>query len=130
MSALHEKTPVASGNLKGSYQMSVFNQGNALVLDITADRSFLNVVDGRGKNLTPPPVDSIREWMRHKGLDQEYAYAVAKKIGKDGIEPRDLFEGLDINTMIFQPMVIAMGSSLDETVKEWGQLFERNESTN
>lgn len=45
---------------------------------------FVN--DGRrpGKQ---PPIKTIEDWCKRKGIKKEYAYSIAKAIGKKGIKP-------------------------------------------
>jgi len=47
------------------------------------------VEDGRRAGARPPPVDGILDWVRDKlGGGRATAFAVARKIGRDGIEAR------------------------------------------
>jgi hypothetical protein len=52
------------------------------------------VISGRKPNSTPPPVAVILEWMRRKGIvgGIDIAYAISRKIGRDGIVGRDFLK--------------------------------------
>lgn len=82
--------PVASGQLRGSIKVTQqragggrFTRGFTVVADVPYS---LWVERGRGPGRMPP-VDAIRRWTVHKGIDPSAAFPIARKIGRVGTKP-------------------------------------------
>lgn len=89
--ALSKIAPVASGSLRDSYTSKGRTEGDTVIGEVTAGPTHKHIVGGRGKNKPMPPVEQIRQWLRSKGeSDVSGAYAIARKIGRDGIAPKDI----------------------------------------
>lgn len=113
-----KRRAVATGTLKNSLSYVNLSRNGKIVLQFTAKgvaKSYADPVEfGRGKNKTPPPVSAIEAWIKQKPIRlqdkkkggfakmtpqkiRSAAFAIARKIGKDGIEPvryyRDAIEG-------------------------------------
>ena len=85
-----ELAPVASGQLRGSIKVTQqrvssgrFTAGFTVIADVPYS---LFVERGRGPG-KQPPVDAIRRWTVHKGIDPAAAYPIARAIGRRGTRP-------------------------------------------
>lgn len=76
----------ASGRLIRSIKHEVIEAGEALFLLIEAAPHAKYVDEGRRPG-TMPPVDSIREWTKMKGIPEKAAWPIARSIFKFGIKP-------------------------------------------
>lgn len=103
---------VASGNLKNSltYSLRKTNEGYTMQFKArgTAAKYAEVIEDGRAKGAKMPPVQPILEWIKIKGIKARdkkgkileqtesrkrgLAFAIARGIGKNGIEPVKYFE--------------------------------------
>lgn len=91
---LRSNDKIASGDLIKSLDTRVLKTGfgTSYTLKIIAEEYLKYVESGRRKGSKPPPIKPIREWARHKGLDESLAYPIAKKIGENGIKPLDVID--------------------------------------
>lgn len=100
----------ATGNLINSIKaknVTISENMETISFDLDALNYLINVDKGRGRNLTPPPIWSIINWIKAKGINirnekgrfikgniinntdkqTRLAFAISKKIGKFGIRP-------------------------------------------
>ena len=75
---------VATGNLLNelSVQFEKENDGYKLAVSYPFYGKFIN--EGRGPSTRMPPLDAIKEWTRIKGIPEEAAFPIAKKIQEEG----------------------------------------------
>jgi len=103
---------VASGNLKNSLTFSLRRSGEGYTIQFkargTASRYAEVIEDGRKAGAKAPPIEPILAWIKIKGIkarDEKgkilkqtesrkrgLAFAIARGIGKNGIEPVKYFE--------------------------------------
>ena len=81
----------ASGKLINSLKYVVSFENNDLSIDFEMEDYGQYVDKGRrpGKQ---PPLSSIRKWLAIRGIQQKYAFPIAKNIGRFGIKPTPFFE--------------------------------------
>ena len=101
---LSADSPKASGLLAKSWDFvndsKLDGQGRGLRLAIrlfnTAPQSYFRIVGRKGG--TMPPLRAIRSWCKRKGISDKAAYAIARKIAKQGTKRYRTGENvLDIN---------------------------------
>jgi hypothetical protein len=81
---LIDKGKEASGTLVNSIRTAVRSDGNKFVIEVFAE-DYLRFVDkGRAPGKFPPP-EAIRSWVAIKGLPEEAAFPIARKIALQGI---------------------------------------------
>jgi hypothetical protein len=105
--ALKKKKKKATGKLIQSINYKVTGYKNKVAMRIISKDYLVNVDEGRGEKLTPPPVKAIRKWIddkaikpyAKKGLNgkpgkvptkDQLAIMIAKSIGKKGIKPTNV----------------------------------------
>jgi len=76
---------IASSNLYNSLNYQVRQEVNEYILDSASYGDFVERGRKPGKF---PPIGPIRRWLQYKGLPQEAALPIARKIFKFGIKPR------------------------------------------
>lgn len=57
-----------TSDLSGSVNYKVLSQGGNITFQLTMADHWVNVEDGRGPNLKPPPLKPIQEWINKKHL--------------------------------------------------------------
>lgn len=102
-----KRRSVSSGTLKNSLIFNTTARYNKYVLDFTASGKAANylryVTEGRRKNSRLPPIKAVEQWMKEKPVRlrskdggfikntpearKQAAWAVARGIAKNGIEP-------------------------------------------
>jgi len=87
----------ASGNLLRSLDSTVLKTGfgTSYTLKILSEDYLKYVDEGRRAGSKAPPSSGAKakpflDWLRIKGIPQEMAFPIAKKIGEEGIEPTDV----------------------------------------
>ncbi len=86
---LLNKDAKASSTLINSLDFELSFAVNQIVLSITAEDYFRYIDEGRKPGKTPP-VSKIIEWTKYKNIDSKLAFPIARKIGKFGIQPRNI----------------------------------------
>lgn len=80
---------IASGELRNSLNYKVVEKMEGYQVQILAADYFEYVEYGRRPGKIPP-INKIKEWCRYRGIPQQAAFPIAKKIGKFGIDPRPI----------------------------------------
>lgn len=105
---------VDTGRLINSFRVDPIPTGATLSNDAP---HFLPIDQGRSPGEAPPPIEPILEWVKRKQLVGKgraavnkngdlgnaalrVAYAVRRKIARDGIEPRRIASGREAVTMV------------------------------
>lgn len=85
---------IASRDLIRSLDHQVIKTGfgTSYTLKVIAEEYLKYVESGRKPNSKAPPVEPIKEWAKHKGLDEGLAFPIAKSIGKKGIKPLNVIQ--------------------------------------
>lgn len=88
---LISENKVASGKLINSLRYVITFNGQDLDIDFEMEDYGQYVDKGRfpGKQ---PPISSIKKWLSIRGIQQKYAFPIAKKIGTYGIKATPFFE--------------------------------------
>lgn len=93
INVLKSKDKIASGRLinsiKHEYQIDIDN----IKLLITSE-DYLTYVDQGRKPGKYAPIQAIKDWVKLKGIDEKYAFAINHNIFKFGIKPLNFMEGL------------------------------------
>jgi len=82
----------ATGKLQRSLQFKHYrNEDGNIVIQLLSAKSdngyeYLKVVDGGRKPGKYAPINALKKWARIKGMDEGAAYAINKKIFKEGIK--------------------------------------------
>lgn len=82
----------ATGKLQRSLQFKHYrNEDGNIVIQLLSAKSdngyeYLKVVDGGRKPGKYVPINALKKWARLKGMDEGAAYAINKKIFKEGIK--------------------------------------------
>jgi hypothetical protein len=126
-SELKRTAPKASGALASSIYSRVISLGDgSLQLEVYGEGYALNIENGRPAGSKQAPVSSIVEWMQNKGIApyegqtiQQAAFFIAKKIGRDGIEPKKFVEDfLEKNIASFADQaLIAFGDDIQLVIE-------------
>ena len=81
---LIEKGKEASGTLVNSIRTNIRTDGSSFLIEVFAE-DYLRFVDqGRKPGKFPPP-ENIRSWILLKGIAEEAAFPIARKIATQGI---------------------------------------------
>lgn len=113
---LRQKGKVASGDLLSSVASTVVVQENQSRLDILMADYATFVDKGRRPGGKMPPVQSLREWVRLKGLPEDSVWGVAKNIQKFGIPATNFIsESIAITQ---QQMQEILGSGYTEQIEK------------
>lgn len=86
---LLNKDAKASLTLINSLDFELSSAVNQIILSITAEDYFKYIDEGRKPGKTPP-ISKIVEWTKYKNIDSKLAFPIARKIGKFGIQPRNI----------------------------------------
>lgn len=96
INSIKEAGAVASSQLLNSVTISSMQAStDSAVMTVGSSSPYAAYVEyGRRAGSKPPPMQAIFEWMTMKGMEADHraAYAIAKKIGKDGIPPKRVFQ--------------------------------------
>lgn len=57
-----------TSDLSGSVNYKVLNAGGNITFQLTMNDYYINVIDGRKPNSTPPPLKPIQDWINKKHL--------------------------------------------------------------
>jgi hypothetical protein len=82
----------ATGKLQRSLQFKHYrNEDGNIVIQLLSAKGdngyeYLKVVDGGRKPGKYAPINALKKWARIKGMDEGAAYAINKKIFKEGIK--------------------------------------------
>lgn len=82
---------VASGELVRSLAYEITYDGQDISLEFSMAEYGVFVDKGR-KPGKMPPISSISDWLRVKGIPTSAAFPIARKIGMKGIKPTPFFE--------------------------------------
>lgn len=88
---LRDAAPEASGDLKNSFEHEVSISGPIVELTVSAAAHAKYVELGRRPGKFPP-LDAIRRWCEHKGIESRAAFPIARSIAQNGIKPRPFIE--------------------------------------
>ena len=91
---LRKYDKIASKELIRSLKTKIYKTGfgTSYTLKLISAIHMKYVESGRRAGAKPPPVAPIKEWARHKGIDEGLAYPIAKSIGEKGIKPLNVRE--------------------------------------
>ena len=81
---LEEKDKSASGTLINTLKSEAKIEGNKAVVQVFAEDYFRFVDQGRSPGRFPP-LEPIRQWTRLKGISEDAAFPIARKIAERGI---------------------------------------------
>ena len=86
---------IATGTLLNelSVQFEKENEGYRLAVSYPFYGKFID--EGRNPSTRMPPLDAIKEWTRIKGIPEELAYPIARKIQREG------YEGINFTRVFF-----------------------------
>ena len=86
---------IATGSLLNdlSVQFEKENDGYRLAVSYPFYGKFID--EGRSPSSKMPPLDAIREWTRIKGIPNDAAYPIAKKIQREG------YDGINFTRVLF-----------------------------
>jgi hypothetical protein len=86
---------IATGALLNelSVQFEEENEGYRLAISYPFYGKFID--EGRGPSTRMPPLDAIKEWTRIKGIPEEAAFPIAKKIQREG------YKGINFTRVLF-----------------------------
>jgi len=122
--SIREENAVASGNLLRSVTvgaMTASTEGYEMTVGSSSPYASI-VEEGRRAGAKAPPVASIVEWMTQKGIDpsDSAAYLIARKIARDGIPAKRVFEkGVkNAEEKLDAPLNAIMDSSLQKNNQE------------
>jgi hypothetical protein len=94
--SIREANAIASGDLLESVTVSSMRASTDMVeVTVGSSSPYASIVEeGRRAGAKAPPVESILDWMVMKGLepDARGAYLIARKISRDGIPAKKVFE--------------------------------------
>ena len=109
---LISKGKSASGQLVRSisYRLTYLGEDLALEFDMLDYGIFVDQGRKPGKM---PPISSIRPWLSIKGIDQKFAFPIAKKIGKKGIPATPFFGSTITSTQEILAEELADAFALD-----------------
>lgn len=94
-------------NLKNNIEVEVSEDGLSLRMP-----EYGIFVDSGRKPGKQPPLNVIYKWTKRKNIDPKFAYPIARKIGKEGIEPK--------------PFIHIFDDGLDNLTDELGDEIVRN----
>jgi hypothetical protein len=83
---LRNSNAYASGKLASSLSFEFREDAGILSLDLKGAPYLEYVLNGR-RTGGQPPLSAIQKWTQMKGLPEEAAYPIARKIGRFGIKP-------------------------------------------
>lgn len=91
--SLHLKEKVktgsfASGALFNSFRYEVTTSQDAERLTVYADDTFFFVTGGRRPGGKMPPEQSIKDWIRLKGIEDSALWPIRRSIAEKGIRPK------------------------------------------
>lgn len=105
----------ASGNFERELKVTDYGSG----VRLTAPLYVMNMENGRkpGKR---PPMDVIKRWIRDKNkqganIPEGAAFAIAKKIGKEGIKVPNQYNGGGVVSNIVTPQLV---TRITEDIKQ------------
>ena len=78
---------VASGHLKDNMDWKVTTEGDNVICTISMPKYAEYVEYGRPPGKMPP-LSAIKDWLQIKGMADELAYPIAKKIADQGTRPQ------------------------------------------
>jgi hypothetical protein len=86
---------IATGALLNelSVQFEEENEGYRLAISYPFYGKFID--EGRNPSTRMPPLDAIKEWTRIKGIPEEAAFPIAKKIQREG------YKGINFTRVLF-----------------------------
>lgn len=81
----------ASGKLINSIDYRLTNKGESKSILFEMIGYGYYVDKGRKPSKLLPPIKSIKEWCKNKGIPEGAAYPIAKKIAERGVAPTNFF---------------------------------------
>jgi len=94
---MREQNKYATGKTLKSVRIRSFETKTKIGLRATSSKLFNILHTGRKAGMTPPPVSAIEAWIKNKPQInprksiRSTAYAIAKKIGRDGFPGKDIW---------------------------------------
>lgn len=76
----------ATGKLIDSIRIEVNETDNGVEMTLFLEDYGRFVLEGRAPG-KQPPLSKIKEWTRIRGISEDAAFPIARKIGKEGIKP-------------------------------------------
>lgn len=135
-----KRRAVASGTLKDSLVYKISEAGNKTTIYFTASgkakKYAMYVEYGRRAGKTPPPTDALVKWIKQKGirvrrqgrivkqtpqLVRQTAYAMAQKIGREGIPALNYYKDAITDTTEEMKSTIAREVVQDLIKKRFGK---------
>lgn len=105
---LKKQGHIATGNLYNT--MNYVVNKNELSFDLSLYAKYVDQGRRPGKGI---PVDSLKKWLKIKGLDENLSFIINKKIREKGIKPSNFF------TNAFDSHVENIDDVLDKYVDEY-----------
>ncbi len=81
----------ATGGLIRSLKYQITYDGQDLNIEFAMADYGQFVESGRRPNSKQPPISAITPWLRVKGIPLQFAFPIARSIGKKGIKPTPFF---------------------------------------
>lgn len=115
---LAEKNKRATGSLIRSLDFTIVKKMDDLMLGIIAN-DYLTYVDKGRRPGKMPPIKPIQSWVKAKPIkiknmsERQTAFVIARSIGKRGIKPTNIMDGLVKNILSKKDTLIAKGVKED-----------------
>lgn len=112
----------ASGKLLQSLDTRVIKTafGTLYTIQLRAE-DYLQYVDAGRRPGTYPPISKIRQWTRVKGIPENAAFPIARKIKEKGIKPTNVISKSltkTLNGMKFRQLEDGMSDWVDDMVSQ------------
>lgn len=88
---LSNANKIASGNLISSLSYQITYNGSNLDIEFQMPE-YGEFVDKGRKAGKQPPISNIKQWLATRGIPQQAAFPIARKIGREGIKATPFFE--------------------------------------
>lgn len=117
--ALQKNDSVSTSNLLNSISFNYKVSVEGVIFKFISD-DYGQYVDKGRKAGSFPPISKLKEWTKRKGLPEQAAFPIAKKIYKFGIKPKPfLMVGFDKNKTEFLVNLIKLyDNEIKSSVKD------------
>ena len=115
---LTEKDKRATGSLIRSLDFTIVREMDSLMLGIIAN-DYLTFIDKGRRPGKRPPIKPILSWIKAKPIkisnmtERQAAFVIARSIGKKGIKPTNIMDGLVRNILSKKDALIRQGVKED-----------------
>lgn len=108
----------ASGNLYRSVRSFAKKRAGG-TYELIIDYVYYGLFVDKGRNPgKQPPLDDIREWCRLKGIPEEAAYPIARKIGKKGYKGKPFTGKAVADYAVISKIMGEMGKAFKNNIEE------------